>query len=78
MAGIPSFLIPRIKAGSCFAYLDFTKTPSQGRIQDDGFSPFREINLEFQERRMYIGLIALTMMMRVVQHQHGGTFSILF
>ena len=72
-----SILQEILESNNEFAVLDFTQTPSQGRIQDDGFSPFREINLEFQERRIQIGLIAMIAMMRVVQHQHGGTFSIL-
>jgi hypothetical protein len=62
------------RPGHGFADLDFTETPSQGRIQDSGFSPFREFSLGFQERRMQTGHIGPTMMIRVVQHQHGGTF----
>jgi hypothetical protein len=45
----------RLEVGHGFAGLDFTETPSQGRIQDSGFSPFREFNLGFQERRMQTG-----------------------
>jgi hypothetical protein len=42
----------RFKANYRFADLDFTKIPSQGRILDSGFSPFREFKSGFQERRM--------------------------
>jgi hypothetical protein len=64
----------RLEVGHGFADLDFTETPSQGRIQDSDFSPFREFNLGFQERRMQTGHIGLMVMIRVVQRQHGGTF----
>jgi hypothetical protein len=37
----------RLKVDHGFTYLDFTKTPSQGRILDSGFTPFREFNLGF-------------------------------
>jgi hypothetical protein len=58
----------RLEAGHGFAGLDLTETPSQGRIQDSGFSPFREFSLGFQERRMQTGHIGLMMMIRVVHH----------
>jgi hypothetical protein len=48
-------------------------TPSHERIQEDGFSPFREFILGFQERRMQIGYVGLTMMIIVVQCQHDST-----
>jgi len=64
----------RLEADRGFADLKFTKTPSQGRIHDVGLSPFREISLGFQERRMQYGTIGSTVMIKVVQCQHGGTF----
>jgi hypothetical protein len=42
-----SFSIPKIEAGSGFAELDFTETPFQGMIQDNGFSPFSDFSLGF-------------------------------
>jgi hypothetical protein len=57
----------RLEANHGFADLDFTETPSQGRIQDSVFSPFREFSLGFQERRMHNGHVGLTMMIIVVQ-----------
>jgi hypothetical protein len=68
-----SFLIPRIEVGSGFADLDFTETPLQGMIQDSGFSPFRDFIFGFLERRMQTGHVGPTMMIRVVQRQHGGS-----
>ena len=59
----------RLKVGHGFAGVDFTETPSQERIQDSGFNPFREFSLGFQERRTQNGSI------KVVQRQHGGTLS---
>jgi hypothetical protein len=69
-----SFLKPRIEAGNGFADLDFTETPLQGVIQDSGFSPFRDFSLGFQERRMQTWHIGPTVMIGVVQRQHGGSF----
>jgi hypothetical protein len=41
----------KLEDGHGFVGLDFTETPLQGRIQDNGFSPYREFNLGFRERR---------------------------
>jgi hypothetical protein len=37
----------RLEVGCGFIGLDLTERPSQGRIWDSGFSPFREFNLGF-------------------------------
>jgi hypothetical protein len=37
----------RIEAGHGFADLNFTETPLQGRIHDEGLNPFRDISLGF-------------------------------
>jgi hypothetical protein len=64
----------RLEASHGLADLDFSETLSHERIQDGGFSPFREISLGFQERRMQTGHVGLTVMIKVVQRQHGGIF----
>jgi hypothetical protein len=68
----------RLKANHEFVDLYFTETPSKGRIQDSGFSPFREFSFGFQERMMKNGHVVLMVMIRVAQHHHGGTFLVLF
>jgi hypothetical protein len=45
----------RLEANHGLAGLDFSETLSHERIQDGGFSPFGEISLGFQERRMQTG-----------------------
>jgi hypothetical protein len=52
----------RLEVDHVFASLYFFETPSQGRIQDSGFSPFREFNLGFQERSAQTGRIFPKMM----------------
>jgi hypothetical protein len=64
----------RLEADRGFEGLDLTETPLQGRIQDSGFDPFWEFSLGFHERRMQTGCVGSTMMIRVVQRRHGGTF----
>jgi hypothetical protein len=64
----------RLEASHGLADLDFNETLSHERIQDGGFSPFGEISLGFQERRMQTGHIGSMVMIRVVQCQHGGIF----
>jgi hypothetical protein len=56
----------RPKVGRRFSNLDFIETNLQGRIHDVSLSPFREISLGFQERRMQTGSIGLMVMIRVV------------
>jgi hypothetical protein len=43
-------------------------------IHGSRFSPYWYVNMEFQERRMPTGHDCQTIMIRVVQHQHGGSF----
>jgi hypothetical protein len=68
------FPIFEIKYGSGFAGHDFTWMPTRITIHGSRFSPYRYFNLQFQERSMQIGDNDRTVMIRVAQHQHGGSF----
>jgi hypothetical protein len=68
------FLIFEIEYGSGFAGRDFTWMSMQVTIHGSRFIPYRYFNLEFQERRMQIGHDGQTVMIRVAQRQHGGSF----
>jgi hypothetical protein len=57
----------RLEAIHGLAGLEFSETLSHERIQDGGFSPFREINLGFQERRKQTRHVGPMMMIRVVK-----------
>jgi hypothetical protein len=70
---LPS-LIFVIEYGSGFAGRDFTWRPMQTTIHGSRFIPYRYFILEFQERRMQTRHDGQMVMIRVVQHQHGGSF----
>jgi hypothetical protein len=66
--------LSRIDVDNGFANLDFIVTPLRGMIRDSGFSPFIDFTVGFQERRMQTGHVGLTVMIKVMQRQHGGSF----
>jgi hypothetical protein len=63
-----------IEYGSGFAGRDFTWRPMQTTIHGSRSIPYRYFSLEFQERRIPMGHDGWTVMIRVVQRQHGGSF----
>jgi hypothetical protein len=68
------FPIFEIEYGSGFAGRDFTWMPMQDTIHGSRFNPYRYFSLGFQERRMQTGHGGQMVMIRVAQHQHGGSF----
>jgi hypothetical protein len=69
-----SLPIHKIEFGNGFANLDFTEMPFQDMVHGSGFSPYRYFSVGFQERRMQTRHVGLTVMIRVMQRQHGGSF----
>jgi hypothetical protein len=53
------FLIFEIEYGSGFAGHDFTWMSMQVTIHGSRFNPYMYFNLEFQERRMQLGMISV-------------------
>jgi hypothetical protein len=68
------FVDTQDRVWSGFADFDFIEMPLQDMIHGSGFNSFRHFNLGFQERRMQSGYDGQTIMIRVVQHHHGGSF----
>jgi hypothetical protein len=68
------FLIFRIGYDSGFIGRDFTWMPMPTTIHDSRFIPYRYVSMELQERGMQSGHDGWMTMIRVVQHQHGGSF----
>jgi hypothetical protein len=63
-----------IEYDSVFAGRDFTRRPMQTTIHDSRSIPYKYFGLESQERRIHKGHDDQTIMIRMVQCQHGGSF----
>jgi hypothetical protein len=68
------FPIPRIDSGSGFVDFDFIEMPLHCMLHGSGLNSFRNFSFGFHERRMEFGYDGQTIMIRVAQCQHGGSF----
>jgi hypothetical protein len=69
-----SFSLPRIESGREIAAWDFTEIHWQDMILDSGDDSLRHYSLGLQEWRMQSRQEGQIFMIRVVQHQHDGSF----